>query len=151
MRSRFAVATVPLLLSFVVMGCAVDRGGANPPRHHQSAVTAEMAPSQRTFALGYDLNASGAVPAQSVGDAFLHGNEVFLSVDMTSASTSQSVGVEWRDASGNVMHKDIRHVPAGAKYISFSSGGTGGWTRGRHSAVVIIDGRAVTEMPFVVM
>jgi hypothetical protein len=146
LRPWFAVAVLPLLMS-----CAVDRGGSNPPRLQQAAAAAELAPSNRTFALGYDVNASGAVPADSIGDAFLRGNEVFLSVDMSGASNSQRVGVEWRDPAGTIVRKDSRQVAAGAKYVNFSSGRTGSWSRGRHSAVVIIDGRAVTEMPFVVM
>ena len=46
------------------------------------------------------------------------------------------------------MAREQRHVPAGAHYVTFSSRPD---REGEHKAVVVINGRRVTEMPFDVL
>jgi hypothetical protein len=145
LKLQIAVAAfLPLLM----WGCGVDRGRGKAVQ--QSVVLAEEV-SRDTYALGTELTPRGAVPADATGDAFLRGGEVFLSVDMSSASTDQLVEVRWVAPSGQVLHRDARRAPQGTAYVPFSSGRTASWPRGTHRAVVLIDGRSVNEKLFTVM
>lgn len=145
MKSLIAVAAfAPLLL----VGCGVDRGSGKATQ--QSAIAAED-PSPETYALGTALTARGAVLANATGETFLRGGEVFLSVNVSSASTDQLVEVKWIDPSGHVLRRDARRAPQGTAYVPFSSGATSQWPRGAHRAVVVIDGRSVSEKAFTVL
>lgn len=108
-------------------------------------------PAPETFALGTAVNASGAVPQEAAGETFLRGGEVYLSVNVQSASTEQTIEVKWIDPEGRVLRRDARHAELGARYVPFSSGGTAQWPVGPHRAVVLIDGRTVSEKTFAVM
>ena len=145
MKLQIAVAALtPLLL----WGCGVDRGRSNAVR--QSIVVAEKE-CRDPYALGTKVTARGAIADQAAGDAFLRGGEVFLSVDVSSASSDQLVEVKWVDPSGQVLHHDARRAPQGTRYVPFSSGATARWPLGAHRAVVLIDGRSVSERSFTVM
>ena len=136
------IAVVAVLLA---AACGVDRGeqkAAVP-----SAQTHTM-PSRETFALGTVLTSGGAVARESMGDSFHRGGEVFLSVDLSGTNLEQAVEVQWVAPDGVVLQKDARSVPAGARYIAFSSGPTAEWPEGDHRAIIAIDGRAVSEKAF---
>lgn len=144
MKLQIAVAAfVPLLL----VGC-VDHGDGKAVQ--QSLAVTESV-SRETYALGTALTTGGAVPARATGETFLRGGEVFLSVDVSSASTDQLVEVKWIDPEGQVLRRDARRAPQGTAYVPFSSGATAQWPRGTHRAVVLIDGRSVSEKTFTVM
>ncbi len=146
MTRLFTAAAVLLLLS----GCSVDRG--SPATRNQAAISTnadEVAPE--TFALGTEVSREGAIPREAAGAAFRRGGEIFLSVDVTGASTDQMIDVTWVDARGRVAIRQSRHVPEGAHYAVFSSGPTRGWMRGSHRALVVINGRLVSERQFALM
>jgi hypothetical protein len=144
---RSGIALVAFLL--LAAGCGVDRGDGTPT---QTAVAATIEePSRETFALGTAVSANGAVPSQAAGETFIRGGEVYLSVNVQSASTDQTIEVKWIDPEGRVLRHDERHVPENAQYVPFSSGGTSRWPTGQHRAVVLIDGRTVSEKQFAVM
>ena len=144
MRPQIAAAAVVALL----LGCAGDRD-ANARRQVTAAETPEAA--KETFALGSVLTAAGAVPRDSASESFHRGGEVFLSVDVSSASTGQTIDVEWLDAHGRVIRKESRNVPEGSHYAAFSSGREIAGMPGAHRAVIIIDGRRVMEKPFSIL
>lgn len=140
-----AAATLPLLI-----GCGVDRG--HPRAVKQSAAAVDTAPAARdTYAIGTAVDAHGAIPADAAGETFRRGGEVFVSVDVSSASTDQDIEVKWLDDGGNVLRRVGRRVPRGTRHAPFSSGRTAGWHRGPHRAVILIDGRTVSEKSFGVM
>jgi hypothetical protein len=107
-----------------------------------------LEPSKQVYALGSQITAAGAVAEEAISESFRQGGEVFLSVDVTSASIDQDVEVEWLDSSGRVLAREQRHVPEGVRYVTFS---TRPHKHGEHRAVVVINGRRVTELPFQVL
>jgi hypothetical protein len=133
----------------VVTGCAVDKSATQ--RVQQQSVLEPAKPALRTYALGTELTPEGAVAMRAAGDTFLRGGEIFLSVNVSGATTAQKVEVEWRRADGDVNHRDVRIVPESAEYASFVSGPTKSWLSGEHHVVISIDGRKVTELPFTVL
>ncbi|HEY0370912.1 MAG TPA: hypothetical protein VGD79_02870, partial [Thermoanaerobaculia bacterium] len=87
MKLQIAVAAfVPLLM----VGCGVDRGSSKATQ--QSVALVEDV-SPETYALGTALTPRGAVAASATGEMFLRGGEVFLSVDVSGASSDQVVEV----------------------------------------------------------
>lgn len=143
MKLRIAVAAfLPLI------GCGVDRG--NGEAVQQSVATTESV-SRETFALGTAVTPRGAMPQDAAGDSFIRGGEVFLSVNVSRASTDQLVEVKWLGPSGQVLHREERRAAQGTRYVPFSSGRTAEWQPGAHRAVVLIDGRRVSEKAFTVM
>lgn len=149
MKSGIALTACLLLAG----ACGVDRGSGQTEQTTNIAAAAASveAPSPETFALGTAVSASGAVPQQATGETFLRGGEVFLSVDVQSASTDQTIEVKWIDPQGRVLRRDARRVEQSARYVAFSSGATAQWPVGPHRAVVLIDGRTVSEKLFAVM
>lgn len=138
---HWTTAAAVVALFVVSTGC-VDRGEARPLRRGQ-IVTETAAVTSQTYALGTALNSNGAIPRDAVSESFAHGGEVFLSVDVRSASADQTVGVVWRGPGGIELYRQSREVPRSAHYVAFSSGSTASWPRGRCTADVIIDGRSV--------
>src|SRR5512140_3847452 len=109
--------------ALALASCGIDR--AMPHEERPSAtVTQPAEPSPRTFVLGLQLTPSGAIAEDSAADAFTRGNVVFLSVDVSGASTDQLIDVEWSDAHGHVLHQERRTVPPGPRHAAFSSGRT---------------------------
>ena len=145
---RPGIALTALLL--FAGACGVDRGSGKTANADVAAPTVEQ-PSRETFALGTAVSASGAVPQQASGETFIRGGEVFLSVDVRSSSTPQTIEVRWIDPHGRVLHRDARQVPPSARYVPFSSGATSQWPAGSHRAVVLIDGRTVSQKTFAVI
>ncbi len=137
-------ASLPLL-----WGCGVDRGSGKVAA--AAAVSDAEDVSRDTFALGTAVTRRGAVPENATGETFVRGGEVFLSVDLNGASTDPVVEVKWLDPTGAVLHRDVRHARHGAHHLPFSSGATSQWRPGPHRAVVLIDGRSVSEKRFTVM
>lgn len=132
----------------LLTGCAGDQDAA--ARRQTAAVeTPELA--KQTFALGSMVTPAGAVPEEAASESFHRGGEVFLSVDVASASGEQNFDVQWLDARGRVIRKETRKVPEGSRYAAFSSGREIAAMPGRHSAVIIIDGRRVMEKPFSIL
>jgi len=147
LRSGIALGALLLL----AVGCGVDRGSGKTTSTAVAVAGVVEEPSRETFALGTAVSANGAVPQQATGETFIRGGEVFLSVDVQSASTEQTIEVRWIDPSGRVLHRDARRAPGGARYVPFSSGATAQWPVGPHRAVVLIDGRTVSEKLFAVI
>jgi hypothetical protein len=129
-------------------GCAVDSGGS---RARQQAAVEPAAPTSRTYALGTELTPEGAVAERAAGDSFRRGGEIYLSVNVSSASVDQRVDVEWLEPGGAPVQRAARQVPQSAQFASFHSGPTARWTPGEHRVVVRIDGRKVTELEFTLM
>ena len=145
MRSLLIAAAALSLLS----GCAEEQRSS---KTHQAAAILEPArPTHQMYALGTEITPEGAVSARSAGDSFVRGGEVYLSVNVTSATTPQKIEVEWRDAEGNVTDREAQQVPSSARYVAFSPERTAEWTAGDHRVVVMIDGRKVTQMDFRMM
>ena len=142
---QLSLAALTASLIFMT-GCA-DRPGRDPVVE-QAVLDTMTARVERTFALGSEVTSDGAIPRDSSSDAFAKGHEVYLSVNVTNATMPQKIAVEWVDPSGQVVRRDQRDVPAERSYVPFSSGSTAGWPQGEGRAVVIIDGRRVTELPF---
>lgn len=145
---RTPIAAAALLALFA--GCAVDRG-APATQTKQAAVADAPDPAPDTYALGSTLEASGAVRKDAAGEAFGRGGEVFLSVDVASASTDQTIEVAWLDGAGRVVRKETREVPVGTRYAAFASGRDVTSSAGTRRAVVVINGRRVTEKTFSVL
>jgi hypothetical protein len=144
---RPGIALAALLL--LPVGCGVEPKAAKTANAGVAVVSEEASPE--TFALGTTVNAQGAVPAQATGETFLRGGEVYLSVDVRSSSTDHNIEVRWLDPQGRVLHRAERHSAQGTPYVAFSSGRTARWRVGSHRAVILIDGRRVTEKPFSVI
>ena len=136
-------AVVPLL-----SGCRLKNEDAPP-----AAATAEVhrEPSRDTFALGADITTTGAIPRDAEGESFRRGSEVYLSVDVRSASRSQEIAVIWLDEKGREIKRQKRSVPPEVRYAPFSSGSTAAWRIGSYRALVVIDGRRATEKTFELM
>ena len=128
----------------VLSGCGVQ----SKNRNVSSSAVAMTAPAKETFALGSELTADGAVTQEAATDEFKRGGEVFLSICTKGASTDQTIKVDWIDPAGRVIQSQTRIALRGVHYIAFSSGRTGGWRAGEHHAVVLIDGRRVSEKTF---
>ena len=148
---RLWTAAAALIL---MAGCTADRGDGRPDPPAQTAsnqVTDASEPSSETFALGNHINPDGTLPAESAGEEFRRGGELFLSVNVTGASAEQQIAVEWRDARDRVIRKETKAVTRGTKHAAFSSGDTQSWAPGQHRAIVVINGRRVIEKPFVIL
>lgn len=127
------------------MGC----GGEDVFRHANSLQVEDRA--RDPFALGTALTADGAVPRDSAGAQFTRGGEVYLSINVTGASSGQSIEVSWVGPNGGVIRRDSIEVPRGSQYAAFSSGETEAWRPGAHRAVVMINGRKVSERAFEIL
>ena len=133
----------PIALALILtMACAKSEEA----KHVVPAATAD--PSPEVFALGSAVTQTGAVTAESADDQFQRGPELYVSVNVASSSSEQTIEVEWLDPQGNVVRTDKRRVPESAAYATFSSGPTRGWRSGKHTAVIVIDGRKVSEKQF---
>ena len=150
MKSGIAIGACVL----IAVACGVDRGSVKKA-DTGVAVAAGSAPaeepSHETFALGTSVTPSGAVAENAISENVSQGSEVYVSVDVRSASAAQTIEVRWVDPQGRVLRRDARHVPQDAQWVPFSSGRTSQWPRGTHRAVILIDGRTVSEKPFAVL
>ena len=147
MRSTIALAAFLLLSS---IGCSAEREQTETANTSAAEVDVVQT-SPETFALGTEIGPTGAVPQQAAGESFVRGGEVYLSVNVSGASTDQTIEVKWVDPEGRVLRHDMRRAPQGTEHVPFSSGATAGWPRGEHRAVVVIDGRRVSEKEFAVL
>ena len=134
-------AALPLLSS------CVDRGNAAVSAQSAAASDTE-APSRETYAIGTATMPDGAIPQRATGDSFLRGPEIFVSVDVSGASTQHDLEVRWIDGEGTVLARVVRRAPRGTGHVAFSSGPTTRWRSGAHRAVIVIGGRTVTEKLF---
>ena len=135
---------------FVVVGivAALAACGDEEPRRNVNTHALVSEPARDLYALGTSVTREGAVPADSTGETFRRGGEVYLSVNVQGASVEQEIEVEWVAANGRVMRRDEVEVPKGSRWAAFSSGETQAWPAGEHRAVVTINGRRVSERPF---
>jgi len=140
---------VAAALCALLLGCAVDHRSPAPQK--QTIVADAPDPSPETYALGWAVTVDGAVPKDAAADAFARGREVFLSVDASGAMTDQTIEVQWLDAAGRVVRKEMRHVPIGAAYVAFASGRDATANAGAGRAIVVINGRRVSEKTFRVL
>ena len=145
--TRWLVVVVAAIVP-LMSGCRLKNEDAPP-----AAATAEVhrEPSRDTFALGADVTTTGAIPKDAEGESFTRGSEVYLSVDVSSASRPQEIAVIWLDARGREIKRQKRSVPPEAGYAPFSSGSTATWRAGSYRALVVIDGRRATEKAFELM
>ena len=90
----------------------------------------------------------GAIPQRATGDSFLRGQEIFVSVDVSGASTQHDLEVRFIDEEGKVLARFTRRAPRGTGHVAFSSGPTTRWRIGPHRALILIGGRAVNEKVF---
>ena len=147
MKWSIAIAAfLPLLTS-----CGVDRGKQEVSEQAAAVVRLQEALSPDTYALGTSITEEGAVPQDAVVESVGRGGEVFLSVNVSGASTEQTVEVAWLDPEGRTLRRAARHPGRNARFVSFSSGPTGRWRSGVHRARVVIDGRTVNEKQFEVL
>ena len=130
----------------LLMGCGEAR-----PAAYEAAVTDTTRAIGATYAVGTSVTNDGAIVADSAGDSFRRGPGIFLSIDVTSASTSQTIDVQWIDPIGHVAHHEMRLVREGARYAAFSSGDTSTWKPGPYRAVIAINNRTVNETRFALM
>lgn len=143
-RSWLAVA----VLAPILTSCAGER----PAEPDVPTLSSEATdPSSETFALGNHINPDGTLQAESAGEEFRRGGELFVSVNVTGATAQQEITVEWRDPRDQVIKREIREVVRGRKHVAFSSGDTAKWAAGEHRAVVMMNGRRVIEKPFVIL
>jgi hypothetical protein len=143
---RFFLMAAALLS--LLSGCAEKQLTS---KSQQAAILEPAKPTHQMYALGTEITPEGAVSARSSGDSFVRGGEVYLSVNVTSATSPQKIEVEWRDAKGNVTDREAQVVPSTARYVAFSPQHTAEWLPGDHRVVVMIDGRKVTQMDFRMM
>ena len=137
---------VHVLLAASLLVCACSARHAQP--HHQTIVADAPDPSPQTYALGATVTADGAVPKDAALDAFPRGRDVFLSIDVRGAHVDQTIEVTWIDPSGRMTRKETRNVPVGAHYAAFAATPS---AAGEHRAVVVINGRVVSEQTFRVL
>ena len=141
-----SLLVVGVVVCFAVS--CVDRG-VSVQEHTTQSVAAE--PSRDPYALGTSLTPEGAVSKSATGETFRRGGEVFLSINVAGASTEQDIQVEWVGPDGEVLRRAAVAVPQGSSYAAVSSGKTAQWPEGEHRAVIIINGRRVSERPFAMM
>ena len=79
--------------AFVVVGCAVALAacGGEEDRRNVSTHAVVSAPARDLYALGTTVTREGAVPADSTGETFPRGGEVYLSVNVQGASVEQEI------------------------------------------------------------
>jgi hypothetical protein len=142
LRPLILAATVVALLT----GCARDHTNVRPEAAAETPVAAK-----ETFALGFMVTPAGAVPQDAASETFSRGGDIFLSIDVRSAGTGQTINVEWLDGQGRVVRRESRNVPEGSHYAAFSAGREIAAMPGAHRAVIIIDGRRVMEKPFSIL
>jgi hypothetical protein len=145
---RLQIAAIAALA--LAASCAGDRGGSDVKNTASAMVATETAePSQETYALGSTVSASGAVPKEASGETFIQGGPVFLSINVDGASIDHQVEVQWVAPNGRALRHEERLVPRSADFVAFTTGSTDDWPVGQHRAIVVIDGRKVTEKRFV--
>ena len=127
----------------LVMAC-----GAARPANKAVAATDSTKPAGATYALGTSLTNDGAIAADSAGDSFRRGPEIYLAIDTASASIDQMIEVQWVDAAGRIARRDAHVVPEGTKYARFATGDTTTWQPGAYRAVISINNRFVNQTPF---
>ena len=145
MKLWCAIAVLVTLLT----GCTGERREETPDAPALSSEATD--PSSETFALGNHINPDGTLQAESAGEEFRRGGEIYVSVNVTGATAQQEIEVEWRDPRDRVIKREIQEVVRGKKHVAFSSGDTGKWASGEHRAVIVMNGRRVIEKPFVIL
>jgi hypothetical protein len=131
----------------LVMAC----GAARPATKEPVASTDTVRPVVATYAIGTSVTHEGAITADSAGDSFRRGPEIYLAVDVASASTEQTINVQWIDAIGTVAHQETRVIKDAADYADFATGDTTSWKAGPYRAVIRINDRVVNETHFALM
>ena len=131
----------------LVMACGVARPANNEVVSTRTATKAAVA----TYAMGTAFTPDGAIAADSAGDAFRRGPEIYLAIDVASASVEQKIDVAWVDALGRVAHREMRVVPEGTRYARFATGDTSRWMPGPYRAIITINDRKVNETHFGLM
>lgn len=140
------VRTLSLAL-LLLAGCGgVHHDALSRPASSSATETIESAPG--TYAIGAALTPDGAIAQDAAGDRFVHGAPVFVSIDVTGATTDQRVEIDWTSESGSRLRRDERVVPRGSRHIAVSSGPTVRWPHGTYRVVIMIDGRRVNEQSF---
>jgi len=130
----------------LLIGCGEAR-----PAAHEVMTTDTTRSVGSTYAVGTSVTNEGAIVADSAGDTFRRGPGIFLSIDVASASTTQTIDVQWIDPFGRVALHEMRLVREGAHYAAFSSGDTSAWKPGPYRAVISINERTVNETRFALL
>ena len=142
--SRFTV--VVAVVTVLLGGCAADRGRSGAEKASNPAQVVKTA--KDTYALGAAVTPHGAVPRDAETESFPRGGEVYLSINVAGASTDQDIVVHWLSPDGKLIREDQVEVPKGTEFVAFTSGSTAGWREGQHRAVILINGRRVSEREF---
>lgn len=144
------LARLGIVSILVISGCAFDGFDHRTrlaERGTSRNVDAQSDPALEVFALGATATPAGAIAETAVTDHFARGSSVYLSVNVESASVTQTIEVEWRDGS-RVVRRETREAALSREYVLFESGSTARWNRGSYQAVVFIDGRQVALKTF---
>ncbi|HEX6176744.1 MAG TPA: hypothetical protein VF057_00185 [Thermoanaerobaculia bacterium] len=139
----------PVVVGVVAMlsaGCVVDRG--RPGAAERASAVEPVETAKDTYAIGATVTPQGAIPREALTEQFPRGGEVYLSINVTGASTDQEITVQWLRPDGKVIREDAMDAPEGTSFVAFSSGPTDQWQSGEHKAVVLINGRRVSERQF---
>ena len=139
----------PVVVGVVVMlsaGCAVDRGQQGAA--HRASAVEPVETAKDTFAIGTTVTPQGAIPREALSEQFPRGGEVYLSINVAGSSTDQEITVQWLRPDGKVIREDALDAPEGTAFVAFTSGPTHQWQAGDHKAVVLINGRRVSERHF---
>ena len=139
----------PVVVGVVVMlsaACVADRG--RPGAASRATAAEPVATAKDTYAIGTTVTPQGAIPREALTEQFPRGGEVYLSINVAGASTSQEITVQWLRPDGKVIREDALEAPEGTAFVAFTSGPTNQWQPGEHKAVVLINGRRVSERNF---
>ena len=127
----------------LVMACGVAR-----PANKEVASTVAIKATSATYAMGTSFTREGAIAAESAGDSFRRGPEIYFAIDVASASTDQKIDIDWVDSLGRIARHETQVVPEGTQYARFATGDTSAWRPGAYRAVITINDRKVNETRF---
>jgi hypothetical protein len=131
----------------LVIACGVVR----PEKKAVTTTAQPVKAAGATFAVGTSVTRDGAVTAESTGDTFHRGPEMYLAIDVASASVDQKIEVDWIDPAGRIVRSEARNVREGTHYATFSTGNTRMWRPGPYRAVISINDRKVNETTFALL
>ena len=130
------------------IGCAQNQV---PPERPTGVVEASQQDTiDAVFAIGSEIASNGEIVDKGEEKSYLKGNDVFVSVDVASASAASTVGVVWQDAQGRPIAQQRRQVTPEVDRVWFKKSTTP-LSKGNYTAVVVINDRAVSEHPFEVL
>jgi hypothetical protein len=137
-----------LLTGAALLPLVIACGAVRPEKTTETATAQPVKAAAGTFTVGTSVTREGAIAADSAGESFHRGPEMYLAVNVASASSDQKIVVEWVDPAGRVVRSEAQNVPEGSRYATFSTGNTSRWRPGPYRAVISINDRKVNETAF---